>query len=440
MSQQYGPEASKVVSDWDQNVAPSVAKHPVSVVPSRAKGIYIYDVDGNKIADFSSGIASLPLGHGHPEVIAAAKEQIDRFVHVCSHTAYYQLYVDLIKSLRRIAPPCLKDGMGYLGNSGGEAVEAALKLVRYSTRKPLVLAYVPSFHGRTTGALSITAADAKYRKNLQYTLANVVHIPYPYCYRCPMGNKYSECDIACLSYVENYILKMIADSEDIAALVMEPISGEPGYIIPPDEYVRRLTKVLASAKISLIADEIQTGIGRTGKWFAVEHWSIEPAVMTIAKALGSGFPISAILGQRELMTEWKKGAHGSTFGGNPVAAAAAIKTIEVMERDKVVQNAERVGNHLLKRLSDLVEHEKNIGDVRGKGLAIAVELVENKDTKVPAVELRNKTLGIMLKKGLYCIGAGASAVRFAPPLVITPEDADNAVEIFQDSLETASVR
>ncbi len=439
MSQQYGPEASKIVSDWEQNVAPCVAKHPVSTVPSRAKGIYIYDVDGNKIADFSSGIATLPLGHGHPEVIAAAKEQIDRFVHVCSHTAYYQLYVDLIKSLKRIAPPCLKDGMGYLGNSGGEAVEAALKLVRYSTRKPLILAYVPSFHGRTTGALSITAADAKYRKHLQYTLGNVLHIPYPYCYRCPVGNRYPECDIACLTYVEKYVLKMIADSEDIAALVMEPISGEPGYIIPPDEYVRRLKKLLTSVQISLIADEIQTGLGRTGKWFAVEHWNIEPAVMTIAKALGSGFPISAILGQRQLMNEWKKGAHGSTFGGNPVAAAAAIKTIEVMQREKVVENAERVGGYLLKRLTDLAEHEKNIGDVRGKGLAIAVELVQSKDTKEYAVELRNKVLGIMLKKGLFCIGAGVSAVRFAPPLVITREDADRAVDIFDDSLKAASV-
>lgn len=440
MSDLYGPEASKVIAEWERNVSPCVAKEPVSMVPSRAEGIYVYDVDGNRIMDFSAGIGSLPLGHGHPEVLAAAKEQIDRFVHVCAHVGYYELYVDVIKSLRRIAPPCLRDGMGYLGNSGTEAIEASLKVTRYFTRKPLFLAYVPSFHGRTTGSLSLTASDSKYRRSLQYTLGNVIHIPYPYCYRCPMGNTFPECNIACLSYVENYVLKMVSDAEDIAGVVMEPIAGEAGYIVPPDEYMRRIVKLLRETEIDLIVDEIQTGLGRTGKWFAVEHWGLEPTVMAMAKALGSGFPISAVLGQRRLMSEWKKGAHGSTFGGNPVSAAASIKTIEVMERDKVVANAERVGIELLKRLTDLAEEEETIGEVRGKGLAIAIEFVESKLTKAPAAELRDKVLQTMLKNGLYCPAAGTSVIRFMPPLTVTREEASKAVEVFEDSLRIARER
>jgi 4-aminobutyrate aminotransferase len=420
-----------LVKKDEKFISPSYRRYFPLVVDS-AKDCIVRDVDGNEFVDLNSGVACMNVGHNHPKVVAAIKAQCDRFLHYSNTDFYYREVINLAEKLAQIAPGAF-DKKVYFGNSGTEAVEAAIKLARWHTRKPLFIGFIGAFQGRTMGALSFTASKPVQRRHFSPLMPGVVHVPYGYCYRCAFKLTYPECRLGCVDYIDEFVLQKYVPPEDVAAIVFEPIQGEGGYVVPPPEYFQRLKKLADKYGLLLIDDEVQSGIGRTGKWFAIEHWNVDPDVICASKALASGLPISATIAKAKVM-DWTGGSHASTFGGNPVSCAAAGAVLEIIREEELLENANKQGAHALKRFEELQERSAIVGDVRGKGLMIGVELVEDKESKKPAPQKAAEVILRSWKRGVAVITCGASTLRIAPPLTIQRELLDEALDIVEDVL------
>ena len=399
-----------------------------SLVVDRAQGSEIWDVDGRRFIDFMAGVAVLNVGHRHPYVTEKVQEQIGRFWHICLSDFYYPQAVDLGEKLQAIAP--MPDTKVYFGNSGTEAVEAAIKLARYHTGRNKYIGFLGGFHGRTLGSLSFTASKnvqrARYDMGVQ-----VHHVPYPDPYR-PLfqttnGSNYGS---AVADYLENEIFRAVLDPEDVAAILIEPIQGEGGYVVPAPSFFSRIRHLCDQHGILLILDEIQSGAGRTGKWWAVEHEAIEPDIVCFAKGIGSGFPIGGIIARRGVMT-WKPGSHGSTFGGNPIVAVAALATLETIEQEGILAQAADTGEYITDALTEMAARHESMGDVRGRGLMIGIEFVKNRQTKERANGLRDKTIQKAFEAGLLLLPCGSSAIRMTPPLNIKQSLVDEGLSLFE---------
>jgi 4-aminobutyrate aminotransferase len=392
----------------------------------------IEDVDGNRFLDCAAGIGVCSTGHCHPRVVKAVQEQAATLMHICGADFYDTLYVRLAERLAAIAPGDAPKRV-FLGNSGAEAVEAALKLSRWRTGRSHVLAFFGAFHGRTMGAISLTASKSIYHKGFGPLVPAISHVPYAYCYRCAYNLTYPQCDLACVSFIEDMLFARSIPPEEVAAIIVEPVQGEGGYIVPPAGWLPRLRALCDQYGILLVADEVQSGMGRTGKMFAVEHWNVTPDILCLAKALASGMPLSATIATEAVMS-WPPGAHGSTFGGNPVSCAAALATLDVLEEEGLMENATLVGNHMLHHLRELAEESCLIGDVRGLGLMIGVELVKDKRSKARAENETNQVVNECFKRGLIVLPCGPNTIRFSPPLSLKEAEADIALDIFTEAL------
>jgi len=424
-----GPKARELLKKDERFISPSYVRFYPLVVDS-GKGCIVRDVDGNEYIDFNSGLACLNVGHNHPKVIEAIKKQCDRFLHYSNTDFYYNEVVALAEKLAEITPGNFEKKV-YFGNSGTEAIEAAIKLAKWHTRKQLFIGFINAFHGRTIGSLSLTASKPIQRRYFFPLMPGVTHVPYPYCYRCPFKQTYPECHYWCVDFIDEFVLQKYAPPEDVAAIVFEPIQGEGGYVVPPTEYFQRLKKLADKYGILLIDDEVQSGMGRTGKWFAIEHWNVEPDILCSAKALASGLPLGATIAKAKIM-DWAGGSHASTFGGNPLSCVAAMAVIDVIKEERLLENATKQGAYIMTRLEELKDESEIVGDVRGKGLMIGVEFVEDKDSKKPAPQKANEIMMRSWKRGIAVITCGISTIRIAPPLNITKELIDSGLEIISD--------
>jgi len=425
-----GPRAAAVIARDRKVVSPSYTRgYPL--VAARGEGAIVEDVDGNRFLDFNAGIAVVATGHCHPRVVEAVQRQAARLIHMSGTDFYYDELVRLAEKLAALAPGGVPRRVSF-GNSGAEAVEGALKLARYHTGRQRFLAFLGAFHGRTMGALSLTARKAVQRRGFGPLVPGAVHAPYPYCYRCPFGRRAESCAMECVAHVEQ-LLATIAPADEVAAIVIEPVQGEGGYIVPPPAFLAELRRIADAHGMLLICDEVQSGMGRTGKMWASEHFGTVPDIFSVAKGIASGMPLGATVARAELM-DWPPGAHASTFGGNPVACAAALATIELLE-EELVANAASIGAYLMDRLRDWPRRFRHVGDVRGLGLMIGVELVRDQETREPAADLRNRVVEEAFTRGLLILGAGESTLRFSPPLTITRDQCDFAVEVLERILE-----
>ena len=427
-----GPKARDLVKKDEQLISPSYVRYYPLVIES-ANDCIVKDVDGNEYIDLNSGIACMNVGHNHPRVVEAIKSQCDRFLHYSNTDFYYKEVINLAEKLAEIAPGDFEKKT-YFGNSGTEAVEAAVKLAKWHTRKQLFIGFISAFHGRTIGALSFTASKPTQRRHFFPLMPGVAHVPYAYCYRCPFKLTYPECHYWCVDFIDEFVLQKYMPPENVAAILFEPIQGEGGYVVPPPEYFQRLKKLADKYDLLLIDDEVQSGIGRTGKWFAIEHWNVEPDIICSSKALASGLPISATIAKAKIM-DWTGGSHASTFGGNPLSCVAAVAVIETIKEEKLLDNATKQGTYALKRLAELKERCEMIGDVRGKGLMIGVELVEDKETKKPAAQKAAEVITRAWKRGVAIVTCGASTIRIVPPLTIQREMLDIALDIVEDTID-----
>ncbi|HET8564327.1 MAG TPA: acetyl ornithine aminotransferase family protein [Candidatus Binatia bacterium] len=426
-----GSKARSVVERDQRYTAPAYARvYPLVVKEGR--GMVIEDVDGNLFLDFMAGIAVASTGHSHPKVVKAIEEQARKFLHICGSDFYYEPMVQLVEKLGQIAPGASPKRV-FLTNSGTEAVEAALKLARYATRRKHIIAFWGAFHGRTMGALSLTGSRAAHRAHFSPLVPDVHHVPYGYCHRCPYQLRYGSCGIECVEAIEKVLFRHEVTPEEVAAIFVEPIQGEGGYIVPPPEYLPMLQDLCRRHGILLVVDEIQTGFGRTGKMFASEHWGIEPDIICAAKGIASGLPLGAMIARNEIST-WTRSTHGSTFGGNPVACAAALATISLIE-EGLMENAAAVGAYLKEKLNGLREAHPVISDVRGLGLMIGVEFALADGSETPDPELRNQVMEKCFEKGLLLLSCGESTIRFCPPLIVNRNEVDTAVEIFAAVLQ-----
>jgi len=425
-----GPKAKKLIERDALCMSKSYTRiYPLVV--ERGSGVWLWDVDGNRFLDFNAGIAVCSTGHSHPQVVNAIKERVSHFLHMSGTDFYYAAEINLAEKLSEITPGKFHKRV-FLTNSGAEAVEAALKLCRYQTRRSQIIAFYGAFHGRTMGALSLTASKAVQRKYFSPFLADVTHVPYADCLRCVYNLEYPSCDFACVNFIEEVVFHKSTSPEDVAAIFVEPIQGEGGYIVPPDGYHERLKKLAEKYGILFVADEIQSGMGRTGKMFAIDHWKVVPDVVTVAKGIASGLPIGAAVARAPLM-DWEPGAHGSTFGGNPVSSAAAMATISLLQAG-LVKNAEKMGNFLLESLRDMEKRHRILGWVRGKGLMIGMDIVKARGSKAGNPDKRDLLVRHCFEKGLLILPCGESAVRFSPPLVVSKKEAELALEIFEEVL------
>lgn len=429
-----GPKAKAIIERDRTALSPSLTRSYPFVAES-GRGVWVKDPDGNEFLDFTAGIAVTSTGHCHPNVLRAIRRQASKLLHMSGTDFYYEIQVKLAEKLAGLAPGKGKKKV-FFTNSGAEAIEAAIKLARYHTGREKLISFFGAFHGRTLGALSLTASRVVQREKFGPLLPGVHQVGYGYCYRCPYNLYYPECSISCVSWIEDTLFKRTVPAEEVAAIVVEPIQGEGGMVMPPPGYHNLIRDLAKRHKILLIVDEVQSGMGRTGKMFAIEHWGVEPDVIAVAKGIASGIPLGAIIARSELV-DWGPGAHASTFGGNPVACAAALETIHLLEK-KLMRNAGAVGEHLKNRLTELAKRYPLIGDVRGAGLMLGIELVKNRDTKEPAVKERNKIVQKAFRRGLLLLGCGESGIRFTPALVVTKKEVDLAVEILERCLKIMS--
>jgi len=425
-----GPKA-KALIDRDKTVVSPSYTRGYPLVIERGSGAIVEDVDGNVFLDCSAGIAVTSTGHSHPDVVRAITEQAKKFLHMSGTDFYYEPQVRLAEELAAIAP--IRGGAkSFFGNSGTEAIEACLKLARYTTKRQNVIAFIGGFHGRTMGSLALTASKVTQRRGFGPLLPGVYHAPYPDTYRCPLGSSPATCGDACVDYIEQQLFAHLVSPDEVAAIVVEPIQGEGGYVVAPDGFLQRLRDLATRHGILLVADEVQSGMGRSGRMFAVEFSGVEPDMIAVAKGIASGMPLGVAVARAGVM-EWPPGSHASTFGGNPVSCAAALATIALL-RGGVVKNAADVGAHMMNALKALADTHPLIGDVRGRGLMIGVELVRDRATKTRAPDERDAVVSAAFARGLLILGAGKNAVRFSPPLVLTREQADEAVRIFGEAL------
>lgn len=423
-----GKKAKKIISkDTRYSSSSYIKEYPLVI--ERGEGSVVVDVDGNRFLDFMAGIAVNVTGYSHPKVVKAIKRQSEKFFHICSTDFYYQSFSDLCERLSKIIPMSGEKSV-FLNNSGSEAVETAIKLARYHTKRPYIIAFFGAFHGRTMGALSLTASKAKQRAFFSPLMPGVYHVPYGYCYRCSYHLTYDSCGIYCAEAIERILCNSLMSPDEIAAVFVEPIQGEGGYIVPPPQFHKKLREFTDKHNILLVLDEIQSGMGRTGKFLAIENFNVEPDVVLLAKGLASGLPLGAVISKKEFMT-WKSGTHGSTFGGNPIACEAALATLDLIE-EELMANALKMGARLINKLKNLKKENSLIGDVRGLGLMVGVELVKDQRTKEPASREVNEIANQAFRKGLLLLPCGENVIRFSPPLVISSEEVDIAVEIFRE--------
>jgi len=427
-----GPKAQKLLRKDKKFISPSYTRSYPAVI-ERGEGCWVGDVDGNKFLDFNAGIAVCSTGHCHPQVVEAIKKQAENLIHMSGTDYYYPLQTQLAEKLVEITPGGMNKRV-FFANSGAETVEGALKLARYMTKRKYTIAYLGSFHGRTLGALSLTGSKVAQKQGFGPLLPGVFHIPYAYCYRCAYNLEYPSCNFACIKYIEDQLFKKVLPPDEVAAIFIEPIQGEGGYVVPPAGYFKKLKELMDKYEILMIADEVQSGMGRTGKMFAMEHFDTMADVYCVAKGIASGMPIGAFIASASLMN-WPPGSHASTFGGNPVCCAAAMATIKLLE-DSLIENAAKVGTVIMKRLETLQAKYEQIGDVRGKGLMIGMEFVEDSITKKPLTEKRNGIIYKCFEKGMLMQGCGATAIRFSPSLIVTEEEANTAVDIFELALKS----
>ena len=422
-----GPKAKQLVERDAAVVSPSYTRD-YPLVAKIGRGAMIEDVDGNTFLDFAAGIAVCATGHCHPEVVAAIQKQASELIHMSGTDFYYPNLVELAEKLASIAPGKTPKRV-YFGNSGAEAIEAAIKLVKYHTKRDKLIAFHGSFHGRTMGALSLTASRSIQRKGFGTLLSGVFHMPFPDTYRGTYGIRPESASADCLSYLENELFRRRVDPEEVAGIFIEPIQGEGGYLPAPADFLQGLQRICRKYGIMFVADEVQSGMGRTGKWWASDHAGIEPDIICTAKGIASGMPLSAIIARADVMN-WVPGAHASTFGGNPVCIAASIATLGLLER-QYMANAARMGDYIMKRTADWREKHKIVGEVRGKGLMIGIEFVRDQKTKEKANDLRNKLVQMAFHKGLLVLGSGDTTLRLCPPLLIDEAQADFALDTLE---------
>ena len=425
-----GPNAQKLIARDAQFVSPSYTRSYPMVAKS-GRGAMVEDVDGNLFLDFAAGIAVVSTGHCHPRVVEAIQKQAAELIHFSGTDFYIPNLVELAERLVKIAPGAEPKKV-YFGNSGAEAIEAAIKLARYHTRRDKIIAFHGCFHGRTLGALSLTASKAVQRKGFGALLSGVFHIPYPNSYRCPYGNPSPCTCVESATFLETEIFKRLVDPSEVAAVFIEPIQGEGGYVPAPKEFLLELQRICRKHGILLVADEVQSGMGRTGKWWACNHSGLEPDILCVAKGIASGMPLSATIARASVM-DWTPGAHASTFGGNPVSIAAALATMDLLET-RYIENARQMGAKLMDRMADWPVCHKIVGDVRGKGLMIGVEIVRNQKTKERAGDLREAIVDRAFEKGLLLLGAGENTIRVAPPLMIDEEQAEFAARTLEQCI------
>jgi 4-aminobutyrate aminotransferase len=424
-----GPRAQAIIERDHQVLSPSYTRGYPLVV-KRGEGAILEDVDGNRFLDFNAGIAVVAAGHAHPRVVEAVQKQAAEFLHMSGTDFYYENMVQLAEKLARLMPGG-PDRRVYFGNSGTEAVEAAIKLARYHSGRDKFIAFLGGFHGRTMGSLSLTGSKIAQRRHFGPMLP-VQHVPYAYCYRCAYGKHPDTCNVECVKVIEDQLFKTILPAEEVAAIVVEPIQGEGGYLVPPAKFHEELRRLADKHGILLIHDEVQSGMGRTGRMLASEHFGVTPDIVTLAKGIASGMPLGATIAKAEIMN-WTPGAHASTFGGNPVSCAAALATLELLE-ESLVENAAAMGDYILNRMRDWTRRFRYVGDVRGKGLMIGFELVLDKETRERAPEHRNTLEMLAFERGLLILGCGQNSIRLCPPLVITRDQADFAVDTLEECL------
>jgi 4-aminobutyrate aminotransferase len=429
-----GPLSKQLIETDERYVSPSYTRFfPLAV--KRGRGCVIEDMDGNLFLDFTAGIAVCATGHCHPQVVSAIQRQAADLLHICGADFYYPPLRDLARKLAEIAPgPGAKRVL--FTNSGAEAIEAAIKLARYHTKRQHLIAFHGAFHGRTMGALSLTASKVTQRRRFEPLMPEVTHVGYGNCYRCPYNLTYPSCGLDCVWHLEKKLFKTILPPEEVAAIIVEPIQGEGGYVVPPPEYHRDLKALAEKHGILYIVDEVQSGMGRTGKMFAIEHWGVEPDVVCLAKGLASGMPLGAMVAKADIM-DWAPGSHASTFGGNPVSCVAALETIKLIEGG-LMSNAATVGTHLIERCRELQSRHAIIGDVRGKGLMIGLDFVKDRATKEPAPVERDAVLQACFRRGLVLLGCGENSIRLSPALVVTCDEAETVIAILDQALSELS--
>ncbi|UCE53028.1 MAG: 4-aminobutyrate--2-oxoglutarate transaminase [Desulfobacterales bacterium] len=416
----------------------NVPQAPYNITPAfirEARGALMIDVEGRELIDFAGGIGVNNVGHCHPKVVAAIKDQADKCIHTCFHVAMYGAYVDLAAKLNDLAPGDFPK-MTMFANSGAEAVENAIKVARYNKKRPAVICFENGYHGRTIFTLSLTSKIKPYKFGFGPFASEVYRIPYAYCYRCPFGLQYPGCDAACADYLEDVFISHVS-AESTAAIIAEPIQGEGGFITPPPEYFPKIQKIAGKYDIALIIDEVQTGVGRTGKFFAIEHWRIAPDILTLAKSLAGGMPLSAIIARKEMINKIHVGGLGGTFSGNPVSCRAGLAVLEVLLEDNLLQRAEKLGQRVLSQFQDLQEKYEIIGDIRGKGPMLAMELVRDRETKEPAKEEADKLVKLCYDKGLVLLSCGnfGNVIRTLMPLVITDEQLERGLSILEEGFQ-----
>ncbi len=422
-----------LVARADVLLAPSLARDEPNLPVERAEGSCFFTPDGRRYLDFVSGMAACNAGHRHPKVVAAAKAQIDRLINGPVGVVYYESLLRLADELGKVMPGDLTSF--FFSNGGAEAVEGAIKLARYVTGRPGILAFLGGFHGRTYGAASITTSKSKYRRHYEPFLSSVYLAPYAYCYRCPKGRNPRTCGLACLEEIETLFARVISPDE-IGCMVVEPIQGEGGYVVPPAEWLKALRDICTRHGIMLIFDEVQTGFGRTGEWFAAQTFGVVPDILAVAKSIASGFPLSALAAPPEMMRRWTAGAHGTTFGGNPVSCAAGLATLQVMREERLPERSRVLGARVLARLSALKERAPQIGDVRGKGLMIGIEFVRPGTVREPNSEAVKRVLETCLADGLllYPCGLHGHTIRFIPPLTVSEDELEEGLGIFEQAV------
>jgi 4-aminobutyrate aminotransferase len=428
-----GPTAKVVVERDAAIMSPSYTRD-YPLVAKRGHGAIVEDVDGNSFLDFAAGIAVCSTGHCHPQVVAAIQKQAAELIHMSGTDFYYESMPVLAERLAETVPGSEAKKV-FFTNSGTESVEGAIKLARYATKRDKMIAFYGCFHGRSMGALSLTASKATQRKNFGALLSGVEHVPYPYAYRCAHGHTAETCGAEILEQLEGQIFKRLFDPEDVAGIIIEPIQGEGGYVPAPAFFLQELQRICRQHGIMLICDEVQSGMGRTGKWWAHEFAGIEPDILCSAKGIASGMPLGAIIA-RESVMRWKPGAHGTTFGGNPVCIAASLATMDLIAGG-YRENAAKMGEYMLARMAEWPKKFKIVGDVRGRGLMIGVELVRDQRTKEKAAAVRNFVVDAAFHKGLLILGAGENTLRLSPPLLIEKEQADFAMRTLEECLQAA---
>jgi 4-aminobutyrate aminotransferase len=427
-----GPKAQDVLKRDKEVLAPYNRPFYYPFVAESGKGVIVSDIDGNEFIDFNCGLGVMAMGHGNMDIINAATNQMKRLTHYSYTDFYYRYAVELAEKLNEITPGKFKKKVFFSG-SGAESVESFAKIARWHSKRPLFIAFTGAFHGRTMGAISFTASSPVQKAGFFPYMPGVEHVPYGYCYRCPYHLEFPQCDYWCVDFIEEWLFNRHVPAEEVAAFLIEPIQGEGGIIVPPKDYHKRLKKLADKHGIIFAVDEVQSGMGKTGKWLAIENFGVEPDIMTMSKALGGGMSLGATICRADIL-DIPAGSHCTTLGGSPVACAASLATIEFYKKHKLLENAKKLGPHLNKRLTELMDRSKIVGDVRGMGLFQGIEIVKDKKSKIPMGKEAKKIITKAWKKGIIAVTAGDSTIRVMPPLIITKDQLDAGLDALEASV------